>query len=273
MEKNSIVVGYDASDTSENALRYAVDLAAHMDRNVVVVHVLEQGDDRTEKEQLLNRAIASIENESSVSIATSVIEGNPRDDLNTIAVALNAEFIALGTNRSNLWENIFGSSTMRTVKNSEVPFILINQYVSFKPVDKIGVVLDNEKESIQIVKAAANLARPLGAEIHIIAPHYADETDAEKADINMQVAMKYLSQLGMDSKGIYAKEEDFMFYLLEYCNDVGIDIVASTYNTENFQLFSDRFVERLTEKSAGLPVLTMESEDIGVSSPFHFQTV
>lgn len=273
MEKNSIIVGYDASATAENALQYAVDLAAHMDRNVVVAHVLKKGDDPTEKEQMLNRAIASIENESSVSIATSVIDGNPKDDLNTIAVALNAEFIALGTNRSNLWENIFGSSTMRTVKNSEVPFILINQYVSFKPVDKIGVVLDNEKESVQIVRAAANLAKPLGAEIHIIAPHYADETDAQQTDINMQVAQKYLSQLGMESKGIYVKEEEFMFYLLEYCNDVGIDIVASTYNTENFQLFSNRFVERLSEKSSGLPVLTMESEDIGVSSPFYFQQV
>lgn len=270
MEKNSIVIGYDSSATSENALQYAIDLAAHMDRNVVVVHVLEHSNDRAEKEEMLRHAVESVQNPSSVSIASSVIEGDAEDDLNKVAVALNAELIVLGTNRSNLWENVFGSSTMRTVKNSDLPYILVNQYVTFTPIDKIGMVLDTEKESTQIVRAVANLAQALGAEIHLIGAHHENEMDAKSIDLNMQVAQKYLSELGMECKSIYTKDEDFMFYLLQYCEENGIDMLACTYQSSNFSIFSDRFVERLTEESAGLPVLTMENEDITAGSHLYF---
>lgn len=270
MEKNSIVVGYDSSETSKNALKYAVDLAAHMDRNVVAVHILEDEDQRTEKEQVLKLAIRSVDNPSDVMIDTRVIEGNAKEDLSKIAEALKAELIVLGTNRSNLWENVFGSSTMRTVKNSEVPYILINPFVQFTPIDKIGVVLDTEKESAQIVKATANLAKALGAEIHLIGTHYKNPAHTQSVDLNMRIAQKYLAQLGMEGKGVFTQDEEFMFYILEYCEENDIDMVACTYRSGNFEIFSDRFVERLSERSAGIPVLTRESEEIGTGSPFYF---
>ncbi len=270
MEKKSIVVGYDSSETSKNALKYAVDLAAHMDRNVIAVHILEHEDQRTEKEQLLKLVVQRVDNPSGVSIDIRVIEGNPKNDLSKIAEALKAELIVLGTNRSNFWENLFGSSTMRTVKNSEVPYILVNPYVDFTPINKIGVVLDTEKESTQIVKATANLAKALGAEIHLIGTHYHNEGYAQSMDLSMQVAQKYLNQLGMESKGVYTEQDEFMFYVLEYCKETGIDMLACTFRSGNFEIFSDRFVERLSEKSAGIPVLTRESEEIGTGSPFYF---
>lgn len=270
MEKKCIVVGYDSSETSKNALKYAVDLAAHMDRNVVAVHVLENADVRTEKEQVLKLALQSVDNPSDVSMDYRVIEGNAKEDLSKIAEALKAELIVLGTNRSNLWENFFGSSTMRTVKNSEVPYILVNPFVEFSPVDKIGVIIDSEKESAQIVKATANLAKALGAEIHLIGTHYQDASYTQSADHNMKVAQKYLAQLGMEGKGVFTQDEEFIFYITEYCKDQGIDMVACTYRSGNFEIFSDRFVERLSEQAAGIPVLTRESEEIGTGSPFYF---
>ena len=86
----------------------------------------------------------------------------------------------------------------------------------------------------------------------------------------MQVAQKYLAQLGIEGKGVFTQDEEFIFYITEYCKDQGIDMVACTYRSGNFEIFSDRFVERLSEQTSGIPVLTRESEEIGTGSPFYF---
>lgn len=270
MEKKFIVVGYDYSDTSKNALQYALDLASDSGHELMVVHLLDDEDNRVEREELLRLAVNSLENTNNIPVTSKVIGGHVETDITKVAETLDADVVVLGMNRSNLVENIFGSSTMRIVKNSRVPFLMVNQYVNYRPVRQIAVTITSDKESLQVLGSAQTLAKTVGAEIRLIGAHHTNNDRAMEVDTNMKIAMEYLIKVGAEHTGVFVKDEDYLFHLIEYCEEYGIDLIASTYVHENLELFSDKFIQKLMDHSTGIPVLTIESEDVGVSSNLFF---
>lgn len=143
----SIVVATDFSEGGDEALAYAVALAARLDAVLHVVHTVprlsevalalpESGYFQTPEwsraiEELRDTARASLAERieglaGPVEIRTAVLEGEPADSVTRYAAEEHAQMIVVGTHgRRGLRRALVGSVAERTVRLASVPVVVV----------------------------------------------------------------------------------------------------------------------------------------------------
>lgn len=270
MNTRFIVVPIDFTEATVNALNYGIALASESGSEVLALHIYDDESQRLEKEAALNEIIDEAEHKENVTVTGRVIEGTIEDDVTKVAQTLKADLVVLGLHWPRPLGKVFGSNTMKIIRDSKVPFLVVNKYVKYEPIKKIGVTIDLEKESVQVVKAAAELALTLNAEVDLIGAHYHNRDSAIGEDVNMTVARNFLERHGVKNSGVLLEGENFMESLIQFSRENNIDVLAATYTPETLEMFSGKFVQNLLENSERIPVLTMEFAEVGVGSNLHF---
>ncbi len=137
-----ILVPVDFSDTSEKALDYAVDLAKSTGASVVVAHAYElpvygfpDGAFVATVEmatRIMNGAQAALEacvekrKASGVTMKTELRQGDPVDEIHSIADTVGADLICLGTHgRRGLARALLGSVAEQIIRTAKLPVLAI----------------------------------------------------------------------------------------------------------------------------------------------------
>lgn len=266
METEFIVVPIDFTPATTNALKYAVSLASDIGQEILALHILADKKERIEKEGMLKHVVKNVENSKHVPITLRVIEGSIDKDITKVAEAVGATAVVLGMHPPKMYENVLGSNTINVLRNSKVPYFILQEFVEYKPITEIGMTVDIDKESVQVGKAVASLAKYLDAEVHLIGKRQTDAECAKREDINMTVAQNYLRGKGVETSGVLLVNDNFNKRLVDYCYQKGIGLIAATYHPETLAIFSSKFVQNLMQNSYRIPVLTIESEEVAVGT-------
>ena len=168
---------------------------------------------------------------------------------------------------------MFGSKAVEVISDSKVPFIVIQKGTKFEPIRKIVMTIDLDKDSIQVVKTAANVCQYFNSELILIGGNHDDEVLRQKVNINMRIALSHLKEKNIKCSSELLERKNFTEELTAYCKNNNVDMLAATYYLDTFQILSEKFVQHLLNNDIGIPVLTIDAQAVSVGSQYSFMSV
>jgi len=267
---NKLLIPIDFEETTLNALKYGVKIARDFDYEVHTLHLIGSDDELADAKEKMSALFADYSEEDQKRMKSHISKGKIESDIGKTAESLDASFILMGIHKKSRLDKIFGSRPIKVVSESKTPYITIQEGGSLSTISKIAMTIDLEKESVQIVEAAIYLAKLFGAEIILVGGDHSDPTLKTKVAVNVKTARRLLAESDIPSSVKLLDRKDFMDNFLEFCSENGVNLIAATYYPDTFTVFSNKFVQRLMENEACIPVLTLDSQSVGKTGRYSF---
>lgn len=265
-----LLIPVDFEDTTLNALNYGISIADKFNYEVHLLHLIGSESERNSVQQRMEEVISNYNREGKSQLVPHIVKGKIATDIGKTAETLGASFIIMGTHKNKRLEKVFGSKAIKVVAESKVPFITLQESSRIESIDKIAMTIDLEKESVQIVKIAIELAKVFGSEIILIGGDHSDKDLKAKVAVNVKTTRRLLADSGISSSVVLLDRKDFMGNFIDYCSKHDVDLIAATYYPDTFRVFSTKFVQKLLENKAGIPVLTLDSRALGKTGSYSF---
>lgn len=179
-----ILVPTDFSKSSENALNYAVQLAALTGAELLLLHAYmmplftEDSAFLTPEQCVREEAMDKLENLKQViekshpdlTISCEALNGIPAEVITFYAEKLHADLIVIGTQGVGyLRERILGSTASTLIRKSEIPVMVIDKKVKFRMPEKIVLAVDfSEINDPVVLKPLKQLAKTCKSHICIL---------------------------------------------------------------------------------------------------------
>ncbi|MBI3520229.1 MAG: universal stress protein [Bacteroidetes bacterium] len=185
---NKILIPCDFSDTSENALNYAVELAKYLNYDLVLLHVNQIPAMNSEfgitsyeiadaipnsQESLKELADKILQNEPLISGVTYYSEiGNATDTIIDYAKRNDIAIIVMGISGhgNKLMKAFLGSTAVNVSKKTETPLIIVPPDVKYKKNQNIAYACDYDEhiESNLSLIQVRYINMLLGANLHVL---------------------------------------------------------------------------------------------------------
>lgn len=189
-----ILIPTDFTETAENALGYALELALVTKAECTLLHVAEMPDDFTA--QMENRVVAVRKNAkeklgrnahqlktdsrySSLTLLEMVETGDPDEVITRVAKEKGMDLVVIGLSKHSGFESFFAGNTgAEVVEDSEVPVLAVPLGVAFKAPREIIYAAEYREEDLQNLEEISQLAKLFDARLRVI--HIEEENSKEE---------------------------------------------------------------------------------------------
>lgn len=279
-----ILVPMDFSDSSINAVYYAVEMANLFDSEVTLLHVLSKSTlsglfiNASEIALLRDKVRKKLEDFKAeilkkwptIKVNTLVSEGKPFKVINEVAKDNKCDTIVMGTNGANGIEQFTGSTTIRVIKSSAIPVIAVKEKRTEPKFDKIVLPIDLTKTSKQKIDWAVKVGLKYNSTIHIIMELDKDELIEKKIKANLNQAEGIFSKYGVKYESHLLDDREYPDNLgkdtIKYAEEIDADLIIIMTKSETGKL-SDLFVgsyaEQVVNSSQKTPVMCINPKPTG----------
>ena len=267
MQKPIYLVPCDFSEKFESALRLGIDLAVYNKGSVMSIHIVSKKSDKIEAKQKMKKVIAALKDEERELVEYRVLVGDIYDDIAKAAEVLNVAFIVMGTHGAKGMQKLMGSHALKLVNSTSSPFMITqgNKYID--KMKNIVFPFSHEKESVQVAMFTAGIAKQFGSKVHLIGFHDKDSLIESKMKSNLMLLKNYFTEQKIDFVvADIDKSQDFEKELMTYADVVDADLFAATFFSSSLIKGVSGFLQFLIENESSIPVLTVNSEELSVSS-------
>jgi len=271
---NLILVPTDFSETCQNAIDYAVNLAELTGWDVHVLHVINREtrtkfgkDAEAEVERELNNIVAAIHSGSKVKAVAHYREGSIFDIINEVAEELGANLMVLGTHGKKGLQYLFGSFALRVISQSPVPVGVV-QKKKFpengfrKVVFPVGI----HTEARQQVRYVLNFPTRDNIEVMIVKQFSKDPAFSSRVDIvTGQIEEEFRKHNLNYSVHTVEKESGFADQLVDFAVENYADIIfmMTDRNIDHPDFNNSSWSETLIFNEAQIPVLCINPTYLG----------
>lgn len=265
----NIIVGFDFSTGSANAVDLAIDIANRWGRDIRLVYVKPEGEDETPIRTEIEQRIAAVGNLlHGIKLEYVIRQGNVSSELNSQAKSDNASLIIVGTNgMSGFKRNWLGKNTYRTIADSRIPVLSVREGYDFrKTLDKIVFPIDSSDATRQKVAIAAKFAKTFGSEIYLLGLNTSEAKDIRSTVTSFvkQVAT-YLdkSDVKYNAK-IVDVPKNITLTTLDYASSINADMIVIMTEQEKrglSDLVLDSYAQQMLTMS-NIPILSLRPEQI-----------
>ncbi len=261
---NNIIVGFDFSAGSANAVDLTIDIANRWQCDIRLVYVKQhENEDEVPIRQDIERRNKAVEHLlKGIKLEYVIRCGNVSEELNKQAQDDDAVLIVVGTNgMSGFKRNWIGRNTYSTISNATAPILCVREGFDFrKTLDKIVVPIDNTITTRQKVPIALKFALTFGSELHVLAIYSSDNSGLRHmVDNYSNQVCKYLSEKG--AKHTLAErdlEGDASALILSYADEIDADMIVIM--TEQESAITDWLLGSTAEKmlhNSNRPILSI----------------
>jgi len=225
MEKKTIIVPHDFSPVADNALNHAINTAKITGAEIFVLHVVAKEKAIAEAEEKLREVLSGFSTD--IPLHPVVRVGNIFDDIGDYASEVHAELIFMGTHGQHGWQHITGSHALKVITHSTVPFIVVQEKgIRETGYDDIVVPLDLNKETKQKLAYVANIATYFKSRVHVITPDESDEFLRHQVKANIQFAVKFFQERGIEVTTKVAPTSGFDKETVKHAVSLDADLIA-----------------------------------------------
>lgn len=268
---NKIVVGFDFSTGSANAVDLTIDIANKWRSDIRLVYVKSEGEDEGPVREEIERRNAGVAHLlKDIKLEYCIREGKVAEQLAAQALEDDALMVVVGTNGMSGFEtNWIGKNTYRTITDSPVPVLSIREGFDFhKALETIVVPLDSTTETRQKVPFAARMAKTFGSTIHLLGLYTSESKDIRGlVDGYVDQVEKYLDKY--DVKHVTEHQEvkkNLTVKTLEYADSVNADLIVIM--TEQEKALTSWLIGNYAQQMLHLskhPILSIRPEEISQS--------
>ena len=273
---NKILVPTDFSDTAENAVNYAINMANFFSANLILLHVNQIPVSTPEfgiaaynfaevkKDSLdtLNEKALKIKKEypqiSQVECFSEI--GDSSDLIAEFSKDHDVDILVMGNSGhgSKFKKNIFGSTSVTVAKKIAVPLIIVPPEVKYKAINNMAYacVYDEQIEtstSLMKVRSLSNEFNSLLSVLHVIPENHL--IDEKEANIDVYVENKLSTT---EHRTYILTENDVSVGILDFVKDHNMDMIV--VEPQKHSLFHSLFHSSVTNELAffsTVPVLTI----------------
>ncbi|MFP4557226.1 MAG: universal stress protein [Bacteroidales bacterium] len=235
LKSQKLIVPWDFSPVSENALKYAIKIGSFTDEFTIdLIHVIESGKlfskgKLTEKEasEKLKEEATRIKETYGTDVNVVVQEGSIFHNISEHAFDIEASLVVMGTHGIKGVQKLTGSWALKVIAGSNVPFLVVQDEPQKERIfENIVFPLDyrlNEKERLRwAIKAAVQYK----SRMHIILPHVSDSGIQKKISYNLAFAKKHFDAHGIDYDVHSAgKGRSFSSEIVKLAVDIEADLI------------------------------------------------
>jgi len=201
MKPQKLIVPWDFSPVSENALLYALKIGAFSKHfSLDLIHVIESGSLFTKGKMTVKDAsdklkqdVARIKETYGIEARPVVQDGSIFHTISEYAFDTEADMVIMGTHGIKGVQKLTGSRALKVIAGSNVPFLVVQDAPKTERVfENVIMPLDfrvNEKERL---RWAVKVNEEFGSRIHIILPHALDSGIQKKVNYNLAFTKKHL---------------------------------------------------------------------------------
>ncbi len=233
-EKKSIMVTWDFSAVSINALNHAIKLARILKYSIVLFHIVEEESQVEEAKGKLEKEVEKIKNDHGEIVEFFVDHGKIFREISEYASKEenNVHFVVMGTHGMKGSQKLFGSWALRVIAGSEVPFIVVQD----DPAEKerytdIVFPIDFKSENKEKLQWAIFLGKYLNSKIHLYKAPVVDKDLQKKVNINLNFAIRFLIQNNIEYEIHTASKPgsgNFQKELLAFSKKISADLILIT---------------------------------------------
>ncbi len=138
-EVQQVLVAYDRSDMSQEALKRAISVARKKEAQLIVVHVIEplfvqspyaKSVDEDEIRQKLSAQIDDLNKEAQVEYMLFVESGEAAGLITLTAKKTQADLLVIGSNsKENVESEHFGSTTLKIIQHTHIPVLIVKNRI------------------------------------------------------------------------------------------------------------------------------------------------
>ena len=138
-EVQQVLVAYDRSEMSHEALKRAISVAKKKEAQLIVVHVIEplfvqspfaKSVDEDEIRQKLSRQVDDLNKEAQVEYLLFVESGKAADVITLKAKKTQADLLVVGSHgKEDISSKHFGSTTLKLIQRTNIPVIIVKNEV------------------------------------------------------------------------------------------------------------------------------------------------
>jgi len=283
-----ILVPMDFSDSSINAVYYAVEMANLFDSEITLLHVISKSTlsslfindsevallrDKVRK-KLEDIKTEILEKWPKVSVNTLVSEGKPFKVINKIAMDSKCDTIVkMGTNGANGIEQFTGSTTSRVIKSSTIPVIAVKEKKTEPRFDKIVLPIDLTKTSKQKIDWAVKMGIKYNSTIHILMELEKDELIEKKVKANLHQAESIFEKNGVKYESHLLDDRSYPDHLgkdtIKYAEEINADLIMIMTKSETGKLadlFVGSYAEQIVNSSQRTPVMCINPKATGAKT-------
>lgn len=183
-----ILYATDFSDNAKNAFQYALNLSQAFGSNITAIHVQEKGNPyhaylpnsvqehflktMTQDYELFLKEAQSLRQSASAAgmpnldVHYELKEGSPVKEIIETAEEQKSNLIVMGSKGiTNLKKLFLGSNTIRVIKRSEVPVLVVPEGVTFRNIERVALALPPREWEEGAIMEAQDFAKKLKAKL------------------------------------------------------------------------------------------------------------
>lgn len=269
---SEILVGIDFSQTSEKALRLAIDIANRTNANIVMAWVEVGGDISKDK------AIESFENLVKTSrqfleskereISYVITSGKVSHALNEIVRKRKSSLMVIGTHGKSGFDEAFaGANAYKAIASCPVPVLALREKFDFcKPLEKIILPIDSTADTRQKVPWTIEFAKMFpNAQILVLGLYSFKSKDMREIVQNYTKSVEvYLQKENMKYSVEYRESENSTITTIDYAKEVNGDMIVIMKEQEKTLtnlFFLGPYALQMINRSP-IPVLTVPTRQI-----------
>jgi nucleotide-binding universal stress UspA family protein len=233
-EKKSIMVTWDFSAVSYNALRHAIKMAHILKNNIILFHIVEGPAEEEVATKRMKETVEGIKKDLGEEVGYFVNHGKIFKEIAEFASKEenNVNFVIMGTHGMKGGQKLFGSWALRVIAGSSVPFIVVQD----PPPDKdrytdIVFPIDFKSENKEKLQWAIFMGKYLNSKIHLYKAPVMDKDLQRKVNVNLNFAIRFLIQNNIEYE-IHTSAKSgsgkFQKELLAFSKKIQADLILIT---------------------------------------------
>ena len=233
-ERKTIMVTWDFSAVSYNALKHAIKLAHILKNNIVLFHIVNETSEEEGARTKMEGVVEEIKKDLDEEVGYFVYHGKIFNEIAEYASKEenNVNFVVMGTHGMKGGQKLFGSWALKVVAGSAVPFIVVQD----PPAEKdrytdIVFPIDFKSENKEKLQWAIFLGKYLNSKIHLYKAPGLDKNLQKKVNVNLNFAIRFLIQNNIEYE-IHTSDKKgsgkFRKELLAFSKKINADLILIT---------------------------------------------
>jgi nucleotide-binding universal stress UspA family protein len=235
--KNILLVTWDFTEVSENALMHALKLSRNVNNKIRLVHVIKPGNNL-----LLNEAEGKLKDQYRITLDSIILEGNLYSAITNYIKDSDINMVIMGTHGIKGIQKYLGSSALKVIIGSSVPFIVVQgKPENMDRFTDIVFPIDFKSENKEKLRWAIYLGKYFNSKVHLFKAPVSDSSLLKKVNINLNFAIRFLIQNNLDYEIHTARtSNNFGKEILTFSKEINADLILIT-TTKHISVFDYLF--------------------------------